>query len=511
MSAADTAALFSRSRSRSSSKALLHIQPEEELAKHDGIGGRASKSILLIPSSSNLDIPTVTTRSHTADHHHHHHHHHHHPNADISRDTFALDASMGTRSKSRSKAAPVNSSMHEPTVSLSTHRVLSYGPSGDDLVHRNSADSIHSLDGGGALSTDSQSSSKTIPQQQYAAGEHQDANLKPNSPRLLENATSFLTRDVFLHISLSLLVLGSVVLMASHVGVPASHHLIRTFKGMNLLPKWRLPLATSHQVQELKEDLMFTLKLSTERLKERVEELKSEMQKEMKSRKEEAEEMNKEFGVIKEEHQRSKDTDTHHIQSGNALGDMSLMSVVGARPDYALASGGGRVVGHSLAFTPASSAPSWIDKIPTFLIRSTRIHPLAHIILQPSFNQPGQCLPLATSNVYVEVALRTPIYADQVTLSHVSKSIAYDVSSAPKEFQVYGLPPPLSTSKPASWVLVGEFEYDVDSPMAAQAFALSETAKNTLISTIKLQILSNYGSPSHTCIYRLQVHGKEPT
>ncbi|KAI5080891.1 hypothetical protein GOP47_0004074 [Adiantum capillus-veneris] len=233
----------------------------------------------------------------------------------------------------------------------------------------------------------------------------------------------------------------------------------------------------------------------------------------MKRRQEEAEDIREEMsGIMKEKQQSLKDTGyTHRIGYGNALGDMGVVRAVGARPDYALASGGGRVVGHSPAYKPTSTTPSWVDRIPTLFMRSTRIHPLAHIILQPSFNQPGQCLPLASSKVYVEVALRTPIYADQVTLSHVSESIAYDVSSAPKEFQVYGLPPPLSTSKPASWVLMGEFKYDIHNAVAAQGFALWEMAKNTLISTIKLQVLSNYGSASHTCIYRLQVHGKEPT
>jgi hypothetical protein len=81
-------------------------------------------------------------------------------------------------------------------------------------------------------------------------------------------------------------------------------------------------------------------------------------------------------------------------------------------------------VGHSPIFRPLRSAPSWMEKALTYFRKPSAadVHRLASVILEPGFNQPGQCLPLAaSSDVYVIVALRTPIFPDQVVLTHVSK------------------------------------------------------------------------------------------
>ncbi|KAH6559161.1 hypothetical protein KP509_1Z025400 [Ceratopteris richardii] len=374
-------------------------------------------------------------------------------------------------------------------------------------------DSTHSRDeggggggGGGTKSSDSLSSSKTGGHENAVHMGNNGVHIKSSSSPSAEAASIIFTREALLPVLFSMLFLGLIVFGFLHVGGPVSNRLTQTLKAIGFTSGiWKPTSTTSLQVQELHERLMQTLKVSTKRLEDRVDGLKAEMEAEIARQKQETEEIRREIrsrGMLEKE-MKNADRD--------GFLDVSVSSIL-ERPDYALGTGGGRVVGHSAAYKPSSSSSfKWFDRIHGFLARSGALHPLAPMILQPSFNQPGQCLPLAGSDVYVEVALRTAIFPDQVTLSHVSKSIAYDISSAPKDFQIYGLAPPLSTSKPATWIFLGEFAYDVHKGPAAQTFLLGEAAKRTLISTIKLHVLSNYGSPAHTCIYRIQVHGKEPT
>lgn len=57
--------------------------------------------------------------------------------------------------------------------------------------------------------------------------------------------------------------------------------------------------------------------------------------------------------------------------------------------------------------------------------------------------------------------------------------------------------------------LLAEFTYDLEKSNA-QTFNVLDSAGSTVIDTIRLDFTSNHGSDSHTCIYRLRVHGHEP-
>ncbi|KAI5062954.1 hypothetical protein GOP47_0021501 [Adiantum capillus-veneris] len=181
------------------------------------------------------------------------------------------------------------------------------------------------------------------------------------------------------------------------------------------------------------------------------------------------------------------------------------------RVDYALGSGGAKVVDHSEGFYHGLRI-GWLHLAGGFLPGASNKHSLANKILEPSFGEPGQCLPLKGSNVYVEIALRTSIFPDSFSLEHVAKSVAYDVSSAPKEFRVFGWLDSFKKDDAArnfmSQVLLGSFEYDIEKKYV-QSFPVSEELRGRLINMVRLEVLSNYGSPSHTCIYRFRVHGSE--
>lgn len=165
------------------------------------------------------------------------------------------------------------------------------------------------------------------------------------------------------------------------------------------------------------------------------------------------------------------------------------------RVDYAVASGGAMVLKHSEPFLRSNMLTNWIFK---------NVHSDAVKMLQPSFGQPGECFPLKGDNGFVEIKLRSPVVPEAITLEHVSKSVAFDRSSAPKDCKVFGwLGKEEETEK---MHLLTDFTYDLEKSNA-QTFTFPFTVNPTAVDTIRLEFASNHGSPTHTCIYRLRVHG----
>lgn len=166
------------------------------------------------------------------------------------------------------------------------------------------------------------------------------------------------------------------------------------------------------------------------------------------------------------------------------------------RVDYAVASGGATVVGHSDALSSGKFGG----------LIGGRVSVNAVKMLQPSFGEPGQCFPLKGDNGFVEVKLRTAVIPEAVTLEHVPKSVAFDRSSAPKNCRVFGW---LHNKSTEQRLLLTEFVYDLEKS-SAQTFNVLDTGGSSIIDTIRLDFTSNHGNPTHTCIYRLRVHGQEP-
>ncbi|XWS08213.1 hypothetical protein CRYUN_Cryun41cG0060400 [Craigia yunnanensis] len=177
-----------------------------------------------------------------------------------------------------------------------------------------------------------------------------------------------------------------------------------------------------------------------------------------------------------------------------------------ARADYALFSGGGKVVRHSEPFLVAKGS-NWF-----FKSSQNEVHRHADKMLKPSFGEPGQCFPLKGSNGFVQIKLRKAIIPEAITLEHVAKSVAYDRSSAPKDCRVSGwlqggdLDLSIDANK---MFLLAEFTYDLEKS-SAQTFDVLDAAGVVIVDTVRLDFSSSHGNPSHTCIYRLRVHGHEP-
>ncbi|GAB4836182.1 hypothetical protein Ancab_001095 [Ancistrocladus abbreviatus] len=183
-----------------------------------------------------------------------------------------------------------------------------------------------------------------------------------------------------------------------------------------------------------------------------------------------------------------------------------------ARVDYALASAGAMVTKHSEPFIIAKGV-KWF----TTMSRHG-VHGEAEKMLKPSFGEPGQCFPLKGSSGFVEIRLRAAIIPEAITLEHVAKNVAYDRSSAPKDIRIfgwlYGLPGPhdldnqLAVDGEQKFLLT-EFTYDLGKSNA-QTINVFDSASSTVIDHVRFEFTSNHGSPLHTCIYRLRVHGHEP-
>ncbi|KAG9104063.1 hypothetical protein FRC06_005763 [Ceratobasidium sp. 370] len=204
-----------------------------------------------------------------------------------------------------------------------------------------------------------------------------------------------------------------------------------------------------------------------------------------------------------------------------------------ARADFALYTGGGRVVPEYTSPTFSVSAQGWRGMlgIGTVYGRSPAV------ALVPDINV-GNCWAFAGSQGQLGVLLSRSVRVDSVTIDHVSKEVAYDLKAAPKKFVVWGLvegadnlsklaqyrkqaeaqsigtgaegedqaeEPPYQDS-----IKLVEFEYDINATSHIQTFAVPDDVRATGIDVgmVIFKVQSSWGDPNFTCIYRVRVHGE---
>ncbi|XP_011302592.1 SUN domain-containing protein 1 [Fopius arisanus] len=123
-------------------------------------------------------------------------------------------------------------------------------------------------------------------------------------------------------------------------------------------------------------------------------------------------------------------------------------------------------------------------------------------VIQP-WSQAGECWAFHGTQGKIEIELAYSTYVDRVTLEHISASASLtgNINSAPKEFYVLG-------KFIDEYVEIGRFVYEILGP-PSQMFQITEKGvQNRPIKHIMLRIISNWGNPDYTCIYRFKVHGK---
>ncbi|NWH72492.1 SUN2 protein, partial [Piaya cayana] len=124
------------------------------------------------------------------------------------------------------------------------------------------------------------------------------------------------------------------------------------------------------------------------------------------------------------------------------------------------------------------------------------------VILQPDVN-PGNCWAFRGSQGFAVIRLSSIIHPTAVTLEHIPKALSPqgNISSAPKDFAVYGL-----KEEGEEGLLLGQFTYTHDGE-PIQTFYFEGDSMGTY-QLVELRVLSNWGHPEYTCIYRFRVHGE---
>ncbi|KAI5761135.1 SUN3 [Gulo gulo luscus] len=124
------------------------------------------------------------------------------------------------------------------------------------------------------------------------------------------------------------------------------------------------------------------------------------------------------------------------------------------------------------------------------------------IILQPDVH-PGKCWAFPGSQGHALIKLAKKITPTAITMEHISEKVSPsgNIASAPKEFSVHGI----SKQCDGEEIFLGQFIYD-KTGSTVQTFELQRDVSESLL-CVKLKILSNWGHPKYTCLYRFRVHG----
>ncbi|XP_077159106.1 SUN domain-containing protein 3 [Paroedura picta] len=167
-------------------------------------------------------------------------------------------------------------------------------------------------------------------------------------------------------------------------------------------------------------------------------------------------------------------------------------------PDYALQSAGADIV-------QSRTTRSYRHEGGHYSWRSIKVLPFVKspgAMLQPD-RSPGNCWSFPGQQGEAVVKLAVGIIPAAVTIDHISKNVSPtgEISSAPKEFAIYGL----KEVDEDDGTFLGQFVYDAEGNMI-QTFKLKGNSSE-MMNYMKLKVLSNWGDPKYTCIYRFRVHG----
>ncbi|GAA5855817.1 hypothetical protein JCM8547_000369 [Rhodosporidiobolus lusitaniae] len=222
-----------------------------------------------------------------------------------------------------------------------------------------------------------------------------------------------------------------------------------------------------------------------------------------------------------------------------------------ARPDYALYTAGGRVIRSltSPTYEPHPlgafrSALAWV----TGTTAPRGRPPVTALHYDTS---PGSCWPFAGQYGQLGIQLSRRVVPSDITIEHISSDVALDgdVSSAPKDFEVWGVVEgeqdvvklvqyrqqqleakraaraagessleddlnnpggePASLPPSANHLLLATGSYDPSAPSPVQSFPVTAMARQLGIpvNVVVVKVLSNHGESAYTCLYRVRVSG----
>ncbi|XP_047635333.1 SUN domain-containing protein 1 isoform X16 [Phacochoerus africanus] len=167
--------------------------------------------------------------------------------------------------------------------------------------------------------------------------------------------------------------------------------------------------------------------------------------------------------------------------------------------DFALESGGGSVLSTRCSETfETKTALISLFGIPLWYFSQS-----PRVAIQPDM-YPGNCWAFRGSQGYLVVRLSMKIQPSAFTLEHIPKTLSPtgNITSAPKDFAVYGL----EDEYQEEGQLLGRFTYDQEGE-SLQTFHIPKRPESAF-QIVELRIFSNWGHPEYTCLYRFRVHGE---
>ncbi|XP_023569207.1 SUN domain-containing protein 1 isoform X1 [Octodon degus] len=167
--------------------------------------------------------------------------------------------------------------------------------------------------------------------------------------------------------------------------------------------------------------------------------------------------------------------------------------------DFALESGGGSILSTRCSETyETKTALLSLFGIPLWYFSQS-----PRVVIQPDI-YPGNCWAFKGSQGFLVVRLSMKIHPTVFTVEHIPKTLSPmgNISSAPKDFAVYGL----ENEYQEEGQPLGQFTYNQEGESLQMFQALEIPDKAFQI--VELRILSNWGHPEYTCLYRFRVHGQ---
>jgi SUN domain-containing protein 1/2 len=247
----------------------------------------------------------------------------------------------------------------------------------------------------------------------------------------------------------------------------------------------------------------------------------------------------------------------HHLVDSAAS---AISQDILAKPDFALHSGGARIIpsltSPTFEIRPRGLGSQMIGLVTGngYAIGRPPITALHHEM------QNGHCWPFAGGEGQLGVALASPIFMEEVTIDHVAKSIAFDMRSAPRQMEVWGLVEgkdniarvrawkedqaarkeakqptldgedefttydhdgsdgsngyevdyPKTLPKYPEYIRLSNFTYNIHSSSNVQTFPVMPEIRELGIDfgIVVLRVLNNWGRDDFTCLYRFRVHGQ---
>ncbi|KAK2109906.1 Sperm-associated antigen 4 protein [Saguinus oedipus] len=120
---------------------------------------------------------------------------------------------------------------------------------------------------------------------------------------------------------------------------------------------------------------------------------------------------------------------------------------------------------------------------------------------------PGNCWAFEGDQGHVVIRLPSRVQLSDITLQHPPPSVAHTggANSAPRDFAVFVSVDEGLQVDDETEVFLGKFTFNVEKS-EIQTFHLQNDPP-AAFPKVKIQILSNWGHPHFTCLYRVRAHG----